>query len=409
MIFSLWFAVKRIVRRPLVAAGTMLLCAAFTLLLLGVGSYSDSQKNSLDGIYENMAVTCVITNRTGMKSDGLNIIATDYDRFTDPLYPLSRYVKDIMRLKELECLPLESEDEPDMPERSDFKEAETLIAVDSFESADALASYSGTPMSYLDGYSADFLSGSMPCCIVSSTRWDMLEENEDGTRTLLLALYDRENDLLFANPLELTVIGCYFGETNAIYMPFSVCIEAMDGEDMPRSCDSLRFTLNDNYRLDEFIAELRTRFPEPDIGATSAAGWKDYAAMVYDKEFREAVKATERNLSFAGVLIPVLLTLSMVSGALVSMLCVRSGKKSFAVMRSMGTKPGTVFASALAEQLILQLLGTAVGMGAYAAAAELSRTGLVSMAILIVVYALGCAVMTYGTVRINVMKIMKEE
>ena len=120
----------------------------------------------------------------------------------------------------------------------------------------------------------------------------------------------------------------------------------------------------------------------------------------------------ESNLQLLNILQPVLLVLVGCVGLLTGHLTTRSRIKEFAVMRCLGMKKGKIFRLAILEQLVLSLLGLALGLvlGIVVSGSDaLVLQAVLNAVAVALIFLVGTGLSATKIAGINVMKLMKVE
>ena len=159
---------------------------------------------------------------------------------------------------------------------------------------------------------------------------------------------------------------------------------------------------------EECKTEIYKTFVVPKL--TNQLNWKTYGVIVHDEEFTASVSEFESNLKTLRLLLPILLALFAGVGFLAAYLTTRGRKREFAVMRCIGRKQLGIFGQVFGEELLLALLGAAIGAGvAFAIEGNYPLDAVRSAGLLLGLFLLGAAVACFVVTNVNVMKLMKAE
>ena len=132
--------------------------------------------------------------------------------------------------------------------------------------------------------------------------------------------------------------------------------------------------------------------------------------IINDAEFIASVHEFESNLKTLRLLLPILLALFAGVGFLATYLTTRSRRREFAVMRCIGRKKHSIFWQVFSEELLLALLGAAIGAGvAFALEGGYPPAAVKSAGLLLGLFLLGAAMACCMVASVNVMKLMKTE
>lgn len=119
------------------------------------------------------------------------------------------------------------------------------------------------------------------------------------------------------------------------------------------------FTLSDAARLDE----LRDYFQSQSFSQVGKMTRNRTTIILRDQIFVETVEGLNRYISFGQILFPVLFTVVMLLGFIISWLVINSRRMEFAVLRGLGASKFRVFMSFFLEQCLLCILGCAMALG----------------------------------------------
>lgn len=383
------FFFNRMMRAPAKHIGALLVSLALAVLLCFLARYREDQEAKLSSAIDSADVVCVVTNVSGTQSTGLRmgwgaaqaVTLSDY-------YRLPGLVKDIRMTKELKVgfeklgaeLPLTAVTGP--------------VGIEKLDPA-------------LGGkvklFREDFFSSEESLIIVSEQVYDSLE----GETVLTGVLTDPQVDPKFfpddlekgRGEAEFTVAGYYSGTGNDIYMPFEAGELIVDRITGWRTVDSLSFTARDNRRLDE-LKEAASEFFGPVI-PNGVSGEYRFALTVHDEDLKSTVESLERNIARTNRLIPIGLALTLAAGFLMGFIITRSEKNTYALSRSLGMTKGRLFASVLAEQLMLPFLACAVTGACF-------LRPLPALAVLLL-YAVGCVFAAVRAAMASPARLLREQ
>ena len=120
---------------------------------------------------------------------------------------------------------------------------------------------------------------------------------------------------------------------------------------------SFTFNLTDSTRLDE----LRQTMSEAGFTWVHSGERIKTFATIEDEVYINTTHSMERQIQYVRVLYNALYFLAGVIGFALAWLLIQSRRQEIAVMRALGTQPGRIVGSFLAEQLLLMALGLAIG------------------------------------------------
>ena len=261
----------------------------------------------------------------------------------------------------------------------------------------------GQSIRWLDGYDADVFDREEEVCILpASSGWAL---GEQVPLVLRMQKDDNYTDVKRAVYV-LKVVGLYGDENippvweNA-YCPLTCFKNMLEECNIPFSIRNLTFTTANNHRLDDFKRALL----ELGLGE----GGKVRAA-IDDRILEGTATPMQKNLGLLKGLHPFLYVFVAAMGFFLCFLAARGRKQEYAVMRLVGESRLQVTAKAAAEQIILCVVGVAVGL-AIAQLIPLGRTQSWWMAALItlVSYSAGAIVAAALMVRVDVMSILRDK
>ena len=157
------------------------------------------------------------------------------------------------------------------------------------------------------------------------------------------------------------VAGWYVGsvsddDASPILLPLSV-LEQIEGAGLLYSVAEFVLDPAKNRELPEFRAEMDLRF------ASGHAGTIALIFLLWDGELTNVVEPLEKNLHLMAVLFPVTVAVSVLIAAGLAVLLIFQTAKTAALLRILGTTRARARAMLCWEQLVLCLVGLALGLG----------------------------------------------
>lgn len=395
---------------------------SLALLISTLSSAERRQLNQIDATMRDTPVRAVVSDVYGYRLDDLHILPIYIDVLSDPNSNIAQHLKDLCVKRAIYCRAVDSSGE-NLPLPSTTK----LIGITRLAADPMLSEDNGTTVAFFEGYSEEFLLGDTPVCLVNQDMLGVLgdaktvrldfTEAVDARRMRIEEEKARGATLPGGEDVgvvELTIIGTISGGiSDALYCPWAV-IRPIDERILGYALgDSMSFTVRDNYRLNELKIFLRGYFVQTTPGFSEGGGgapkvdMPPVALTIRDGDLVRVISPLERSVAFLKVIIPLLLCLSIGIGFLASYLCIRSRKAEFALMRSMGTAKGAVFAAVFIEQLALCAAGCAVGFGVVAATNNITSQGALWSSVFLVCFMLGASFSVWRIIRVNVMSAMK--
>lgn len=390
---------------------------AFVLLLITLCSARTSQQQQLESILSSMPVPAVVSDIYGTRTDNLGL-SNIYIQFVSAGdSPLAEYIKDACIRRAMECRLADASGT--LMDMAKVK----LIGATYLSSDSIYSEENGIHIRYFDGYDEAILNSSEPVCLVNEKLFAQLGENMD---TLWLDFTDvadaRKKEIESAAaagihlpgggdvPLKRVKIAGLVtgGSSDILFCPWSM-MGAIDqtiyGE---VSADAISFTVANNREINALKDLLPTYFSQVSPGAmVNPHAPPSPAIIINDATLVRVAAPIERNIQFLKVIIPMLLILSLSIGFLASFLTMRNRTAEFAIMRSLGTRQGKVFGTALLEQLAICALGTISGLSIAAITNSISSEAVLYSCAFFMCFALGAAIAAGRLVSVNVIDIMK--
>ena len=189
-----------------------------------------------------------------------------------------------------------------------------------------------------------------------------------GSRTnMYMPLYWAKNEYYLAKSGGEAVIGdSVFRVYSEKYLPPDTPQEELDKYDSVEHFDFGRYSYNsialklkDLRTLNDFKASLK----EWGFSSLDDYGKARIWVVVEDTFLNKSIENINRHITYMKILFTVVYLLAVVIGFVLSYLLTKNRRSELAMMRSMGTGMIRTFGIFLIEQLILSLLGCAVGLG----------------------------------------------
>ena len=339
------------------------------------------QAKALADYIANSRIQCIVTDAQGMHQNDLRIkTVTAYTLLMNDQY--SQHIRDLAMRSERRLIQPEDHS------------AHLIL---SLSSDPGLSETKGVSVEFYPGYTEEILRGEERVCLLPE---HLLKMWPNGVVTL-------EAEGL--EPINLTIVGVVKGTgADIYYVPYRASwSDTVSVSATVRQCS---FVIRDNNRLDEaketFYAEL---FQVPSLDNESDG---KLGLLIQDEAFLSAKAEMESNLQLLKILQPVLLILVGCVGLLTGHLTTRSRIKEFAVMRCLGMKKGKIFRLAILEQLVLSLLGLALGLvlGIVVSGSDaLVLQAVLNAVAVALIFLVGTGLSATKIAGINVMKLMKVE
>lgn len=343
------YMIRRARRRPLMPIAILTLCLILSFSLCFMQYNYEQEEKAYHETYSSIPVYVVVTDLSGLYTDGLKIPGFYYDVFTGTslIEPrLSEYVKDVRAEIRRNIYLDELEMELRSPNHSDMLPDINIVWEEGFDESifaeDAMVCIVPDDMGFVPG---DIIT----LTIFSDYTY------YDGTGNAVKASYDSD----------LTVVGIHNGESNVLYAPFYAGDNLVSR--FNRNLYSLSATLVDNYAIEEFKELVPNWFAEPDpMGNHTSWSYGSYtyypnALEINDNLLKRAEDTLSASLLISEMASVLVFALSAGAGFFLGFLMIRSCKQELSLMRMLGRSGGSIFFGFAAEQLLCVILGTAIG------------------------------------------------
>ncbi len=275
------------------------------------------------------------------------------------------------------------------------KRLQNIQAINRIEACEELDRQAGQ-IRWMDGYSADCLTGSDMICLLPA---------EVGYRPgalIPLRLKTEEKQMaVFC----LRVAGVYprglTGRISAI-VPIQTLETMFQQKDWPFYVNSFSFLVKDNRE----IPALKDTFTA--LGLDGASGKMTVRAAIDDRILDGTVSPIKSNLAMLQGLYRFFFAVVAAIGFFLCFLLTKSRRQEYAVMRLLGESALRVTGKAVLEQLLLCLTGVALGAAVLVAAGQ-GRVDLAVCGVILLCYTLGAAAAVVLTVRVDVMEILRDK
>jgi hypothetical protein len=344
----------------------MCIILAFILLFCYFSNSITNQESELDLLYKEMPVYVEVSDYKGNNRTKLALPDGFYvESFTLEKYGLSDYLKDVSLRRELSVMDLIGNDLG--------VESIKLIGITNIKHEEELRKQQGLnfEIEFQEGFDYDMFKQKSNSCLISEELLAKMDKKLGDvisikviTETSVFTYRDGEGNAI-RKPIDakLSIAGIIRGgNIDEIFCSWSNAAELGAASDQSSTMytDILRATINDNYKLNEFVNKAET-FYVP-AGSRILIGTNMYALTIYDDNFVTSVLQVRRNIQFFKAVYPVVMLFSFVIGYLVSFLFTRNRKKEVAVMRSLGASRFRVFIIIMLELFTINIIGTFIGM-----------------------------------------------
>lgn len=380
---------KRLLRRPLLSALSLVLSGVLAFLLCFLSGYRQEQELRLAEARSSFNINCVVTDLRGTKSTGLQMEGEVADFVLSP-DGLGPYVRDVRLVKEFQY----SEYPPG--EYGGFD----LLGLNTPAAAPALDETAGGGYTLLR---EDFFDSGEYLVLVSEGVYRGLEGETTYTVyvtdpiTYRPQYYGRKG----VGQIEFTVAGWYPGAGTTLYIPYPAAQRLMDELSEVRTVDSISFYAAHNDELDALSKAAGKKFSMVLPNASTRNPLTKPALTIHDEQYRATLAALNQNITRTGYLLPVIAVLSLAAGFLVCFLATRGEARTYALMRTLGMTRWRLLGSVLVEQLVIPLVTSAV------VGAAVGRPG--PAAVSFAFHTLGSAVAAVRSVRVPPNAILRNQ
>lgn len=350
-------ASRRKGKSMIVLAVSMVLVLFFTMYANAITEH----RETLAALHKSITVTGQITNYNGTVTDDLDIpekIIRELE--TSDFIGERFYTRNLCLLTE----PWEGLELSELQNR--LMNAGRLVGANAIEAIPEFAAEDAIQPQYWEGYDASLFASSERVCILS----------EDLLQGLNLQLGDSFKITVAENArvesadhphgeIALQIVGVFSGPAwRKAYCPWDTITAVYEDLGIPLTWDSARFCLENTLKMHELKALLsRLNFLSPyEVGQDAITGQGRLGFVINDRILTKATGGVKSYIGFMTALYPVIYLLSAGIGFVVSYLLIRLRKPEFAIMRSLGAGKGMSFLSFFWEQVLLSLLGTALGV-----------------------------------------------
>ena len=446
MFIMIGHSIKRLLREGGKSLSVPLIAFVLVILINLLGGIRAWLETQYEDTMENFPIVAVVSDLTGDKTENLNIEMRYIDLFLDPDVhgSLMRYTGEMTMRRVMENAEISGHDVET-----------TLIGITNLRADISLSSEYGTEVTFFDGFDEQAFITEDLMCIISEDLLKLVEGNilnvsfsvqmpdtqiwepilpehlniisvvagmwegepyynyfinRDMGGVTMLEAYHPEWDIttiegeLITVEAELKVAGTVHGAGyGLIFSPFwtvNALAEELTG--LPPFTESLSVTVKNNSDLSDFKGVAAMSFSR----VNPVHDNRPFAMAIHDLEFYETLEPLRQNIIVVDVATPFIYILSIAVGFLTSVLLTRRRKAEFAIMRSIGVNKWVVFTSALLEQALLSVTGTALGFALVAAIwnyASITRP-----AVFLACYLIGAIFAATTAAGTNVMKVLRD-
>ena len=359
---------KRIIRSPLPAVGVLLFAMAMAVVLQSLHHSKIEAQEYYEEIYNQIDVTCTVTNLRGTRSDGLylnNEIVNEFTEYRDWLGQSS-----ILSL--IENVQIKSQHQ-----LSGRLSDSMLVGITSLEMAQELWPENGCTIFWNAGFDETIFDGNTLVCLIPQTLAEKLAEEQgveiEGQEAVLIDTIPVQLDLenYYFHSSEpgdyngtMRVAGVYTGgDQKTVYCSWLTLMGIWDEMGQIESAVAAHATLLNNGQVAVLREAASEYFAEPNPNADSAS--VELALDIDDSKLQDADLTLRNSLRVNELSTLLVFSLSAGVGFLIGFLMIRSRKKEIALLRTMGTPNQKIYTSYAGEQMLCLVFGTFIGAATY--------------------------------------------
>lgn len=383
----LQYAIKRMVRWPMVGIAVFLFCAVLAAVICTLKNAETETMTYYESLRQEIKVTCTITSLTGAHTNHLDIRNWQIGLFTgeylDATQNLAHFVTDVQIRGRQELEGALSKYE--------------LSGITSTAIANQLWPENGCQINWAEGYDAQFFSGNEMACIIPQK---LAEDLTEDTLAVVLIPNMAGGTVLETS---LSIVGTYQdGAGVQIFCPWNTLKTLWKSMGQQERAEALQATLKCNDDVALFRQASLDYFQIPNPNAMDANSY-DLALDIDDSKLQETDMSLQNSMRVNRLCALMVFLFSAIAGFLIGFLMVRSRKKEVYLMRTTGTPNRTIYFSFILEQMGCVLFGIALG-GIFNLWYPIERLG-----ILAVVYFVGLSVALLVFLRKNLLTTIKED
>lgn len=389
---------KRILRSPIPALGVLLFAVAMAVVLQSLDQSKLEAQEYYREIYNQIDVTCMVTDLRGTKSDGLYLSNLMVGEFTEAL----PWAKESKLLPLIEDVKIKSRHP-----LSGLQADRMLVGINSLKIAPELWPENGCTIFWNGGFDTSmFETSGLVCIIPQALVKELTRGQEQGAQVEQIPIHLKLEDAYwnhFPEPGDyhgtMQVAGVYEGgDQKTVYCAWITLMEIWDEMGQCESATAISATLRNNDQVQALRqAAAAVDLAEPNPNADPSDSW--LALDIDDSKLQQADLTLRNSLRVNQLSALLVFVLSAGAGFLIGFLMIRGRKKEISLMRTIGTPNGKIYLSFVTEQMLCLVLGVLFG-----AAAPLHQLG-----IFLAVYFVGLSIALLVFLRKNLLTTIKEE
>lgn len=337
---------KQIQKRKPLCATVMLVGLVFSFALVFLERCKTEIVNQIDRVYDELTVTCSVTNLTGTQADELELPEWVINLFFTgitvqgnprPEQSFDTYFRDVRAKTTAQCTL----------DGSKMR----LCGITAAEGAANLPD-----VTWRSGYNLSLLDSDGLYCLVP------IGVQED---TVQIKMKTKEGEEFTK---ELQVAGTHTGDSACIYCPWAFGLAMVEQTRGYRKADSIGATFADNKQIEKFWDVWGSRYFVEPTREGIPVKWEaspvyvtyPYALTIYDDILRSTTGKLERNQQLFAAASWLLLLAAFGVGFVLNFQSLRHRKWELKLQHMQGVRPVGILLGALLEQGLLCFVGAAV-------------------------------------------------
>lgn len=351
---------KRIIRSPIPAVGVLLFAVAMAVVLQSLHHSKIEAQEHYEQIYNQIDVTCTVTNLRGTKSDGLELNNVIINEFTEYREWMGKSV--ILPL--IEDVQIKSQHKLTDPNKERM-----LTGITSLRMAPELWPENGCTIFWNEGFDESMFGENAFVCIIPQTMAEELAKAQAEADTIPVQL-KLEAGYLY-RPTEpsdyagtMQVAGVYSGgDQKTVYCAWDTLMLIWDKMGQMETATAIQASLKNNDQVAQLQQVASKYFAEPDPNADPTD--LGLALDIDDSKLHQADLTLRNSLRVNELSALLVFVLSAGVGFLIGFLMIRSRKREISLMRTMGAPNRSIYTSFATEQMLCVIAGTLLGIATY--------------------------------------------
>lgn len=397
MIFhQIWIRIRR---KPWLCAVIFLFVVVMSLALCSLSHGTDAALAEYETVCAQVPIRCTVTNLTGNQSDNLKIYHGILGLFTGSFEDTPEHIPAIFA-DLLEDIQVKGS-----VQFSYDGKMYTLTGITSIEIDTRLRPENQCTIFWNEGEDESLFSTEKEACIIPQSLVKKLEAENLPTDSFPISL-EPQNEYQTEYTGDLPVAGVYSDtdESKVIYCPWATYVRILRSMNRYEKAEAIHGTLRNNKDLELLREVMAPYFVEPNsryAGMYEVDG-RGFALDINDAALVRAKNNLENSMAVNRAATVLVFVLATAAGAFVGFLVIRNRKREIALMRTLGTSNGRIYANFALEQMLFVILGTIAG------GAKFMWTPALWLILFVCVYYVGLSVAIVVTLRKNLLASIKE-